>query len=160
VNVGKVNNVIIWGNHSATQVPDANSATVDLGSGPVPVPEALKSDDWLKGEFITTVQKRGAAVIAARKLSSAVSAAKAAADHMHDLWHGTPSGQFVSMGVISDGSYGAPNDVIFSFPVTIDNKQWKIVQGLQIADYHKPLIEATGKELLEEKAEALEVCEN
>jgi len=160
VNVGQVNNVIIWGNHSATQVPDANSATVDLGSGPVPVTEALKSDEWLKGEFITTVQKRGAAVIAARKMSSAVSAAKAAADHMHDIWHGTSSGQFVSMGVISDGSYGAPNDVIFSFPVTIENKEWKIVQGLQIADYHKPLIEATGKELLEEKAEALEVCEH
>jgi len=160
VNVGQVNNVIIWGNHSATQVPDANSATVDLGSGPVPVTEALKSDEWLKGEFITTVQKRGAAVIAARKMSSAVSAAKAAADHMHDIWHGTPAGQFVSMGVISDGSYGAPNDVIFSFPVTIANKEWKIVQGLQIADSHKPLIEATGKELLEEKAEALEVCEH
>lgn len=160
VNVGQVNNVIIWGNHSATQVPDANSATVDLGSGPVPVTEALKSDEWLKGEFITTVQKRGATVIAARKMSSAVSAAKAAADHMHDIWHGTPSGQFVSMGVISDGSYGAPKDVIFSFPVTIANKEWKIVQGLQIADYHKPLIEATGKELLEEKAEALEVCEH
>jgi malate dehydrogenase len=160
VNVGQVNNVIIWGNHSATQVPDANSATVDMGSGPVPVTEALKSDEWLKGEFITTVQKRGAAVIAARKMSSAISAAKAAADHMHDIWHGTPPGQFVSMGVISDGSYGAPNDVIFSFPVTIVNKEWKIVQGLQIADYHKPLIEATGKELLEEKAEALEVCEH
>jgi len=64
------------------------------------------------------------------------------------------------MGVISDGSYGAPNDVIFSFPVTIENKEWKIVQGLQIADYHKPLIEATGKELMEEKSEALEVCEH
>jgi len=77
---------------------------------------------------LQTVQKRGAAVIAARKMSSAVSAAKAAADHMHDIWHGTPPGQFVSMGVISDGSYGAPNDVIFSFPVTIENKEWKIVQ--------------------------------
>jgi len=77
---------------------------------------------------LQTVQKRGAAVIAARKMSSAVSAAKAAADHMHDIWHGTLPGQFVSMGVISDGSYGAPNDVIFSFPVTIENKEWKIVQ--------------------------------
>jgi malate/lactate dehydrogenase len=77
---------------------------------------------------LQTVQKRGAAVIAARKLSSAVSAAKAAGDHMHDIWHGTLTGQFVSMGVISDGSYGAPKDVIFSFPVTIENKEWKIVQ--------------------------------
>ncbi|XP_021929522.1 malate dehydrogenase, cytoplasmic [Zootermopsis nevadensis] len=160
VNVGQVQNVIIWGNHSATQVPDANSAIVNLGSGPVPVTDALKSDDWLKGEFITTVQKRGAAVIAARKLSSAVSAAKAAGDHMHDIWHGTLPGLFVSMGVISDGSYGAPKDVIFSFPVVIENKEWKIAQGLQIADYHKPLLEATGKELLEEKFEALEVCEH
>uniref|UniRef100_A0A2Z5RE45 Malate dehydrogenase, cytoplasmic n=1 Tax=Reticulitermes speratus TaxID=60591 RepID=A0A2Z5RE45_9NEOP len=160
VNVGQVKNVIIWGNHSATQVPDANSATVDLGSGPVPVTGALKNDEWLKGEFITTVQKRGAAVIAARKMSSAVSAAKAAGDHMHDIWHGTAPGQFVSMGVLSDGSYGAPKDVVFSFPVTIENKEWKIVQGLQVADYHKPLLEATGKELLEEKAEAIEVCEH
>ncbi|KDR14372.1 Malate dehydrogenase, cytoplasmic, partial [Zootermopsis nevadensis] len=128
VNVGQVQNVIIWGNHSATQVPDANSAIVNLGSGPVPVTDALKSDDWLKGEFITTVQKRGAAVIAARKLSSAVSAAKAAGDHMHDIWHGTLPGLFVSMGVISDGSYGAPKDVIFSFPVVIENKEWKIAQ--------------------------------
>jgi Malate/lactate dehydrogenases len=78
--------------------------------------------------LLQSVQKRGATVIAARKMSSAVSAAKAAGDHMHDIWHGTPPGQFVSMGVISDGSYGAPNDVIFSFPVTIENKEWKIVQ--------------------------------
>ncbi|KAJ4440629.1 malate dehydrogenase, cytoplasmic [Periplaneta americana] len=160
VPVGQVKNVIIWGNHSATQVPDANSATVDLGSGHVPVVEALKNDEWLKGEFITTVQKRGAAVIAARKMSSAMSAAKAAGDHMHDIWHGTPPGSFVSMGVISDGSYGAPNDVIFSFPVTIANKEWKIVQGLDIPSHAKPLLEATGKELLEEKTEALAVCEH
>jgi malate dehydrogenase len=78
--------------------------------------------------MLQTVQKRGAAVIAARQLSSAVSAAKAAGDHMHDIWQGTLPGQFVSMGVISDGSYGAPEDVVFSFPVTIENKEWKIVQ--------------------------------
>ncbi|KAJ9594322.1 hypothetical protein L9F63_014239, partial [Diploptera punctata] len=161
VPVGQVKNVIIWGNHSATQVPDAGSATVDLGSGPVPVYEALQNDmSWITGEFITTVQKRGAAVIAARKMSSAMSAAKAAGDHMHDIWHGTAAGEFVSMGVISDGSYGAPQDVIFSFPVTIQNKEWKIVQGLVVNDSAKPLLEATGKELLEEKTEALEVLIN
>jgi malate dehydrogenase len=90
---------------------------------------------WFGTGTLQTVQKRGAAVIAARKMSSAVSAAKAAGDHMHDIWHGTLPGQFVSMGVISDGSYGAPKDVIFSFPVTIENKEWKIVQVSRICHY-------------------------
>jgi hypothetical protein len=90
---------------------------------------------WFWTGTLQTVQKRGAAVIAARKMSSAVSAAKAAADHMHDLWHGTLPGQFVSMGVISDGSYDAPKDVIFSFPVTIEHKEWKIVQVSHVSPY-------------------------
>ncbi|XP_063240566.1 malate dehydrogenase, cytoplasmic [Bacillus rossius redtenbacheri] len=160
VAVGKVRNVIIWGNHSATQVPDVGSATVEVGGKAVPVRDAVKDDAWLLGEFITTIQKRGAAVIAARKMSSAMSAAKAAGDHMHDLWQGTAPGEFVSMGVVSDGSYGAPKDIVFSFPVTIQNKEWKIVQGLSVDDKLKPLLEATGSELLEEKAEALAVCKH
>lgn len=83
----------------------------------------------MQSEFIETVQKRGAAVIAARKMSSAMSAAKAAADHVRDWWLGT-SGTFVSMGVLSDGSYGIPKDIVFSFPVEIENKQWKIVRSI------------------------------
>ncbi|XP_047001858.1 malate dehydrogenase, cytoplasmic [Schistocerca americana] len=161
IGVSAVRNVIIWGNHSSTQFPDARNATADIGKGaPVPVYEAVKDDAWLQGDFVTTVQKRGAAVISARKMSSAMSAAKAAADHMHDLWFGTAPGEVVSMGVISDGSYGAPPDVVFSFPVTIKNKQWEIAQGLPLDDFGKEKLAITGKELLEERTEALAVCES
>lgn len=106
-----------------------------------------------------TVQKRGAAVIAARKMSSAMSAAKAAADHVRDWFAGTPPGRFVSMGVISDGSYGAPKDVVFSFPVTIKAGKWEIVQGLAISDFARQALDATGKELEEERAEAFAVIQ-
>ena len=120
--------MIIWGNHSSTQYPDADHATVTLPSGTKPISSAVNDDDWLNGTFLETIQKRGAAVIAARKMSSAMSAAKAAGDHMKDWWMGTKHGQWVSMGVVSDGSYGIPKDIVFSFPVTIENKQFKIVQ--------------------------------
>lgn len=119
--ISNVKNLIIWGNHSATQFPDVANGTVD-GK---PVTDAVDAA-FLQSEFIETVQKRGAAVINARKMSSAMSAAKAAADHVRDWWIGT-SGTFVSMGVLSDGSYGIPKDIVFSFPVEIQNKQWKIV---------------------------------
>lgn len=105
-----------------------------------------------------TVQKRGAAVIAARKLSSAMSAAKAASDHMKDWFQGTLPGAFVSMGVLSDGSYGAPEGVVFSFPVTCQGGKWSIVQGLTVSDFMKQKLEVTGKELMEEKGEAMAVC--
>lgn len=158
VPVDAVKNVIIWGNHSSTQFPDPKSATVVLGGQKKSVWDAINNNDFLQGQFVESVQKRGAAVIAARKMSSAMSAAKAACDHMHDWYNGTKSGEFVSMGVISDGSYGAPKDVVFSFPVEIVNKQWKIVQGLSIDDFGKSKLEITGKELLEEKTEAMAVC--
>lgn len=151
VTVSEVQNVVIWGNHSSTQVPDASYATV--GGRP------LVQDAWLKGEFLEIVQKRGAAVINARKMSSALSAAKAAADHMRDWWLGTPSGTHVSMGVVSDGSYGAPEGVVFSFPVTCEDKTWKIVQGLQVDDFTKKMLQVTSNELLEERQEAMEVCQ-
>ena len=106
--------------------------------------------------FIPTVQKRGAAVIAARKLSSAMSAAKAASDHMKDWFQGTT--EHVSMGVFSDGSYGTPKDVMFSFPVTIQNGTWSIVEGLSISDFARKKLDITGKELMEEKEEAIKVC--
>uniref|UniRef100_A0A2K6T958 Malate dehydrogenase, cytoplasmic n=1 Tax=Saimiri boliviensis boliviensis TaxID=39432 RepID=A0A2K6T958_SAIBB len=129
VTANDVKNVIIWGNHSSTQYPDVNHVKVKLQGKEVGVYEALKDDNWLKGEFVTTVQQRGAAVIKARKLSSAMSAAKTICDHVRDIWFGTPEGEFVSMGVISDGnSRGVPDDVLYSFPVVIKNKTWKFVQ--------------------------------
>jgi len=160
VGVAAVRNVTIWGNHSSTQYPDARHALVTKGSEEIKVTDALPDKAWLQDQFITTVQKRGAAVIAARKMSSAMSAAKAAGDHMRDWWLGTPEGTSVSMGVISNGSYGAPADVIFSYPVSIKNKQWTVVPGLTIDDFSKGKIEQTGQELVEERQEALAVCED
>ncbi|KAE8726333.1 malate dehydrogenase [Hibiscus syriacus] len=147
VQVSDVKNVIIWGNHSSTQYPDVNHATV----GDKPVRELVKDDEWLNGEFITTVQQRGAAIIKARKLSSALSAASAACDHIRDWSLGTPEGTFVSMGVYSDGSYNVPAGVIYSFPVTCKNGEWTIVQGLAIDEFSRKKLDLTGVELVEEK---------
>jgi len=149
--VQNVKNIIIWGNHSSTQFPDAAHATVN--GKPVALDQG-----WLETEFVPTVQKRGAAVIAARKLSSAMSAAKAACDHMKDWFQGTGAGEWASMGVFSDGSYGTPPGVMFSFPVTISNGAWKIVQGLTINEFARSKLSATGKELCEEREEAMAVC--
>ncbi|KAM7288360.1 malate dehydrogenase, cytoplasmic [Ixodes scapularis] len=161
VSPADVRNVVIWGNHSSTQFPDANHATVNLDGKTVKVTEAINDADYFKGDFVTTVQKRGAAVIAARKLSSAMSAAKAAADHMHDWWQGTSEGEWVSMAVISDCSYGSPADVMFSYPVHVDNqRRWRIVTGLPISDFARAKLDATGKELMEEREEALAVCKD
>ncbi|XP_015520178.1 malate dehydrogenase, cytoplasmic [Neodiprion pinetum] len=159
VQVDRVQNVIIWGNHSSTQYPDAHHALVHLPTGAKPVPEAVNDDAWLNGEFVEKIQKRGAAVIAARKMSSAMSAAKAAGDHMRDWWIGTRPGKWVSMGVVSDGSYGIPKDIVFSFPVTIKDHQFKIVQGLPINEFARAKLNATAKELEEERAEANSVLE-
>lgn len=143
-----VKNCIIWGNHSSTQYPDVNHGTVN-GQ---PIRGVVKDDNWLNNEFLTTVQKRGAAVIAARKLSSAMSAAKAICDHMRDWWHGTKDGEWVSMGVPSDGSYGIPEGIIYSFPVNIKaDKTYSIVQGLNIDDFSRAKMDATAKELVEER---------
>jgi len=152
VGVEKVKKCFIWGNHSSTQFPDASNATID-GK---PASEVIGDEDWIKSVFVPTVQKRGAAVIAARKLSSAMSAAKAASDHMKDWFQGTS--ELVSMGVFSDGSYGTPKDIMFSFPCTVKDGKWSIVQGLPISDFAKEKLELTGKELLEEKEEAVKVC--
>lgn len=154
VPVKKVKNVIIWGNHSSTQYPDATHATIDGHKAP----EVVKDDDWIQDVFEPTVQKRGAAVIAARKSSSAMSAAKAACDHMRSLWHGTHHGEWVSMGVFSDGKhYGAPEGVMFSFPVTIKGKEWKIVDGLTLSEHAKRMLKTTGDELVSEKNEAMAI---
>ncbi|XP_016964567.1 malate dehydrogenase, cytoplasmic [Drosophila biarmipes] len=160
VPISAVSNIIIWGNHSSTQYPDAGQGKVTVNGVSKSVVEAVNDTAYLQGSFVETVQKRGAAVIAARKMSSAMSAAKAACDHMHDWWNGTAPGQFVSMGVFSDGSYDSPKDVIFSFPVEIKNKQWKIVSGLTLSDFAKNKLNVTGKELQEEKDEALSVLDS
>merc|ERR1711978_617790 len=113
----------------------------------------------VKNVFVPTVQKRGAAVIAARKLSSAMSAAKAASDHMKSWFGSTPADDWVSMGVFSDGSYGTAEGVMFSFPVTVVNGKWSIVKGLAMSDFAKEKLALTGKELCEERVEAMAVCQ-
>jgi malate dehydrogenase len=148
VPVSTVKNVIIWGNHSSSQYPDVNHAVV----GDKPVREAVADDAYLDGEFIKVVQQRGAAIIKARKLSSALSAASSACDHIRDWVLGSPKGSFVSMGVYSDGSYNVPPGIIYSFPVTCANGDWTIVQGLTIDAKSRAKLDATADELVEEKA--------
>jgi len=156
--VDQVHNAIIWGNHSQTQYPDINHAVVrghPLPHSESPVRASVADDEWLQGEFITTVQQRGAKVIAARKLSSAASAAQAIVDHMRDWVKGTPEGCFVSMGVLSDGSYGVPEGLLYSFPVTTCRGTWVIVKGLEIDPFSKAKMDATTAELQVEKEQAL-----
>jgi malate dehydrogenase len=141
-----VKKVIIWGNHSATQYPDLHHATVD-GKPAL----SLVDPSWFKDSFIPTVQQRGAAIIKARGTSSAASAAAAAIDHVHDWMLGTPSGNWVSMGVPSDGSYGIPEGVVYSYPVTCKGGEYSIVQGLTINEFSREKMQATQRELLEER---------
>lgn len=150
--ISAIKKVTIWGNHSSTQFPDASQATCN-GS------QVSVDQSWLETEFVPTVQKRGAAVIAARKLSSAMSAAKAASDHMKSWFSSTPADDWVSMGVFSDGSYDTPVGVMFSFPINIKDGKWSIVQGLQLSDFAKGKLQLTGKELCEEREEAMAVCQ-
>ncbi|CAI7784858.1 unnamed protein product [Closterium sp. NIES-53] len=156
VPVANVKNTIIWGNHSSTQYPDVNHAVVVTPEGEKAVRELVKDDAWLDGDFIKTVQQRGAAIIAARKFSSALSAASSACDHIRNWVKGTPEGSWVSMGVISDGSYGVPKDIIYSFPVTCKDGEWTIVQGLSIDANSRTKMDATAAELVEEKELAYE----
>jgi malate dehydrogenase len=144
--LAEVKRVIIWGNHSATQYPDLHHATVS-GKPALSVIEA----SWFKDHFIPTVQQRGAAVIKARGTSSAASAASAALDHVHDWMLGTPPGDWVSMAVASDGSYGIAEGVIYSYPVTCKNGEYSIVQGLSISDFSRDKMLGTHRELLEER---------
>ncbi|XP_057457031.1 malate dehydrogenase, cytoplasmic-like [Lotus japonicus] len=151
VHVSDVKNVIIWGNHSSTQYPDVNHATITTSGGMKPVRDLIADHNWLNTEFITTVQQRGAAIIKARKLSSALSAASAACDHIRDWVLGTPKGTWVSMGVCSDGSYGIQPGLIYSFPVTCEKGEWNIVQGLKIDQFSRDKMDKTAQELIEEK---------
>ncbi len=149
ISVKDVTNMTIWGNHSATQYPDAENAKI-RGN---PASEVIGHISWLRGEFIETVQKRGAAIIAARGLSSAASAANAALDHVKSLITKTPEGDWFSAAVLSDGSYNIDEGLLFSFPVTSDGQgNYAIVQGLPWSDFAKEKIALTTQELRDEKA--------
>jgi len=153
-----VKGCIIWGNHSNTQFADASHASVTLLDGSnVSVPIAVKDDQWLRNDFLTIVQTRGAAVIKARKLSSAMSAAKAICDHMRNWWLGTGA-DWVSMGVISNGEYNIEKGIIYSFPVITKNGNWEIVLGLSIDDFSREKMDLSANELIEERDSALSVC--
>jgi malate dehydrogenase len=145
--LSSVRKMTVWGNHSATQYPDVFQAECE-GKKVWPM---INDQAWLENSFIPTVQKRGAAIIEARGLSSAASAANAAMDHVRDWIDGTRPGNWVSMGIPSDGSYGIPEGVIYGFPVTCDGGKYKIVKGLQISDFSRARMNATLRELQEER---------
>ena len=149
VTVNDITNMTIWGNHSATQYPDLFHCNVNGENAAAKVDD----QDWFENTFIPTVQQRGAAIIEARGLSSAASAASAAVDHVHDWVLGTPEGDWVSMVIPSDGSYGVPEGLICSFPCLVDeNKNPQIVQGLELNDTAKAKIAATVEELQSERS--------
>jgi malate dehydrogenase len=145
--VSDIRKITIWGNHSATQYPDLFHAECE-GRKVWPM---INDQAWLESTFIPTVQKRGAAIIEARGLSSAASAANAAIDHVRDWVHGTPAGDWVSMGVPSDGSYGIPEGVLYGYPVVCKGGRYEIVKGLEISEFSRKRLEATLKELHEER---------
>ena len=145
--VREVTNMTIWGNHSPTQYPDIFHAKVNGRNAA----ELVGDQRWLEEDFIPTIQKRGAAVIEARGGSSAASAANAAVEHVHDWMLGTPSGDWVSMGIPSDGSYGVEEGVISGFPCTCSNGTYEIVQGLDLNDFSRSRIDASVDELKTER---------
>ncbi len=145
--VSSVRKMTVWGNHSATQYPDIFSAEVDGTK----VASLINDQAWLEKDFIPTIQQRGAAIIQARGLSSAASAANAAMDHVRDWIHGTRDGDWVSMGIASDGSYGIPEGVMYGYPVTCKNGTFQIVQGIDISEFSRSRMDATLKELQEER---------
>lgn len=147
VPVTQVKKMTIWGNHSSTQYPDAYHAEI----GGKAAADVIGDDAWIKSTFIPAVQKRGAAIIEARGQSSAASAANAAINHVQTWHNGTAAGDWVSMAIPSTGAYGSPKGVIFSYPVTVQNGQYQIVEGLALSDYDQQMIAATGQELVEER---------
>jgi len=142
----EIERLTIWGNHSATQYPDVFNATV--AGQPV---QELVDQSWLENDFIPTVQQRGAAIIEARGASSAASAASATVDHARDWLKGSVEGNWLSMAVVSDGSYDVPEGLISSFPVTTKDGDYEIVQGLEINEFSRARIDASAKELTEER---------
>lgn len=149
VPVYRVSNVAIWGNHSATQYPDFYNAKIDG----IPANEVIKDDPYLKGEFLTTVQKRGAAIIEARGASSAASAANAVVDTVRNLTTPTPAGDWFSVAVCSDGSYDTEKGLIFGFPIRSNGEDWEIVQNVPLNDFGKEKFKITHDELVGERNE-------
>ncbi|MEU8800473.1 malate dehydrogenase [Spirillospora sp. NPDC048819] len=147
VSVADIRKLTIWGNHSATQYPDIFHAEISGKNAA----ETVNDQTWLENDFIPTVAKRGAAIIEARGASSAASAASAAIDHVHTWVNGTAAGDWTSMAVVSDGSYGVPEGLISSFPVTTKDGKWEIVQGLDVNDFSRTRIDASVNELSEER---------
>ena len=145
--VSKIRKITVWGNHSATQYPDVSQAECE-GKKVWPM---INDQAWLEQTFIPTVQKRGAAIIEARGLSSAASAANAAIDHIRTWVSGTAEGDWVTMGIPSDGSYGIPEGVIFGYPVTCRGGQYQIVKGIELSEFSRKRVDATLKELHEER---------
>jgi len=144
--VNDIQKMIIWGNHSATQYPDINHCLVKGQPA-----RSLVDGEWIEKTFIPTVQQRGAAIIKARGASSAASAGSAAIDHIRDWFRGSSHGDWVSMGIPSDGSYGIPEGVIYSYPVICRGGHYEIVQGLAIDEFSRKRMDATHAELLEER---------
>ena len=141
-----IEKLVVWGNHSTTMYPDYRFATIDGKA----VKQLINDEGWNRDTFLPTVAKRGAAIIEARGLSSAASAANAAIDHVHD-WALGSSGKWVTMGIPSDGQYGIPKDTMFGFPVTTANGEYQVVDGLAIDDFSRERINLTLKELQEEQ---------
>jgi malate dehydrogenase len=148
IHTSNLKKMTVWGNHSVTQYPDISTLEAN-GSLVWPT---INDQDWYENTFIPTVAKRGAAIIEARGLSSAASAANAAIEHIRDWVLGTPAGDWVTMGVPSDGSYGIPEGVVYGYPVTCSNGEYTIVQGLDISEFSRGRMDATYAELLEERA--------
>ena len=149
VPVSDVKHVTIWGNHSATQYPDARNATI----GGKPAYDVISDHAWLEGDFISTVQKRGAAIIEARGLSSAASAANAAIDSITSVWNPTEAGDVASLAVVSRGEYGMPEGLVFGYPVVSDGSSWKVKEGVELDEFAKTRIAITTDELISERDE-------
>ncbi|WP_350269487.1 malate dehydrogenase [Brevibacterium sp. CBA3109] len=147
VSVSDISRMTIWGNHSATQYPDIYHAEI----GGRNAAEVIDDQAWIENDLIPTVSQRGGAIIEARGSSSAASAASATVDAARDWLHGTPEGDWASMAVVSDGSYGVPEGLVCSYPVTTTRGNWEIVQGLEINDFSRRMIDATTAELAEER---------
>jgi malate dehydrogenase len=147
VPVAEVKNVAIWGNHSATQYPDFANATI----GGKPATDVISDHEWLRGDFISTVQKRGAAIIEARGLSSAASAANAVVDSVQSIVNPTPADDVTSLVVVSNGEYGVPEGLQFGFPVRSDGTSWKVAENFELDDFAKEKIRITTDELVGER---------
>ena len=146
--VSDISKMVVWGNHSSTQYPDLSFAETDSLS----ISTLINNQEWIENYFIPTVQGRGMSIIKARGLSSAASAANAAINHVHDWFFGTKKNDWTSMGIPSDGTYGIPEGVIYSYPVVCENGSYKIFQGLEINEFSRKRMKITYEELVEERA--------